>query len=143
MKTCWNFLSDKAKAVARDAQAAVVEARLKAEKLMATEAHIEKMRIDYVDRFNAAQKEAHQISDNIAYRQFLDHLQELKGRVHGQVLHAELQVANAKAALTVAQREQAKMEAMVERDMRQRAELLAKSEQRAMDEAGIRLFNQR
>ena len=102
-----------------------------------------KMRIDYVDRFNAAQKEAHQISDNIAYRQFLDHLQELKGRVHGQVLHAELQVANAKAALTVAQREQAKMEAMVERDMRQRAELLAKSEQRAMDEAGIRLFNQR
>jgi flagellar biosynthesis chaperone FliJ len=45
--------------------------------------------------------------------------------------------------LVKALREQAKMDAMVERDERNQALAIAKQEQRAMDEAGLRLFNSR
>jgi flagellar export protein FliJ len=47
----------------------------------------------------------------------------------------------AKDKLSAAQREKAKMEAMVEREQRNAAADAAKQEQRQMDEAGIRLFN--
>jgi flagellar biosynthesis chaperone FliJ len=45
--------------------------------------------------------------------------------------------------LVKALREQAKMDAMVERDKRNQALAIAKQEQREMDEAGLRLFNAR
>jgi len=45
--------------------------------------------------------------------------------------------------LLVAQREQAKMEAMVEREERNAEQIAAKKEQRELDAAGIRLFNLR
>ncbi len=45
------------------------------------------------------------------------------------------------AALVAARREQAKMEAMVEREARNDAALEAKKDQRVLDETGIRLFN--
>ncbi len=137
----WTVLADKAANATRDAQAVVNEARIKVEKLQGSVAHVDRLRDDYVARFNAAQKEAHKISDNVAYRQFLDHLQELKQKVKSQLAQCELQLADAKAAFQQAQREQAKMEAMVEREERNAAAAAAKQEQRQMDEAGIRLHN--
>lgn len=139
----WSVLADKAASATRDAQAAVNEARIKVEKLQGSVAHVDRLRDDYIARFNAAQKEAHKISDNVAYRQFLDHLQELKQKVKSQQAQAELQLADAKAAFQQAQREQAKMEAMVEREERNRMLALARTEQRALDEAGLRAFNMR
>jgi len=139
----WSVLADKAASATRDAQAAVNEARIKVEKLQGSVAHVDRLRDDYIARFNAAQKEAHKISDNVAYRQFLDHLQELKQKVKSQQVQAELQLADAKAAFQQAQREQAKMEAMVEREERNRMLAMAKTEQRALDEAGLRAFNMR
>ena len=44
-------------------------------------------------------------------------------------------------ALAMARREQAKMEAMVEREARNDAAAEAKKDQRVLDETGIRLFN--
>jgi flagellar export protein FliJ len=44
-------------------------------------------------------------------------------------------------ALATARREQAKMEAMVEREARNDAAAEAKKDQRVLDETGIRLFN--
>ena len=90
-------------------------ARSKVMQLEASLAHIEKLKVDYLERYNAAQKETHSISDNIAYRQFLEHLRGLRMRVESQTAMARVQLNEAKAALLVAQREQAKMEAMVER----------------------------
>ena len=139
----WSVLADKAATATRDAQALVNEAKLKVEKLQASVAHVDRLRDDYIARYNAAQKQAHKISDNVAYRQFLDHLQELKQKVKSQQVQAELQLADAKAALQHAQREQAKMEAMVEREQRNRMLAMAKVEQRALDEAGLRAFNMR
>ena len=136
----WTVLADKAANATRDAQALVNDAKLKVEKLQASVAHVDRLRDDYIARYNAAQKEAHKISDNVAYRQFLDHLQELKQKVKSQLAQAELQLADAKAAFQQAQREQAKMEAMVEREERNRLLALAKAEQRAMDEAGLRAY---
>ncbi len=142
-KNIWTVLADKAANATRDAQAAVNAAKLKVDKLQASVDHVDRLRDDYIVRYNAAQKEAHKISDNIAYRQFLDHLQELKQKVKSQLAQVELQLADAKAAYRAAQREQVKMEAMVEREERNRLLALAKTEQRTMDEMGLRAFNLR
>ena len=139
----WTILADKAANATRDAQAVVNDAKLKVDKLQDSVAHVDRLRDDYIVRYNAAQKEAHKISDNVAYRQFLDHLQELKQKVKSQLAQAELQLADAKAAFQQAQREQAKMEAMVEREERSRLLAAAKVEQRSLDEAGLRAYNLR
>ncbi len=144
MKTnIWSVLADKAASAARDAQAAVNDARLKLDKLQASVAHVDRLRDDYILRYNAAQKEAHKISDNLAYRQFLDHLQELKQKVKSQQAQAELMLAEAKSAHQQALREQLKMEAMVEREERNRLLAAARSDQKAMDQAGLAQFNRR
>ncbi len=144
MKTnIWSVLADKAASAARDAQAAVNDARLKLDKLQASVAHVDRLRDDYILRYNAAQKEAHKISDNLAYRQFLDHLQELKQKVKSQQAQAELMLAEAKAAHQQALQEQMKMEAMVEREERNRLLAAARSDQKAMDQAGLAQFNRR
>jgi flagellar export protein FliJ len=143
MSKFWNILAERALNSTREAHARVVEARERVEKLEGSEAHIDKLRADYVERYNTTQKEAHKISDNIAYRQFLEHLRGLRLRVEAQTSVARVQLNEARAALLVAQREQAKMEAMVEREERNAERLAAQKEQRELDAAGIRLFNLR
>ena len=143
MNNCWNILAERAQNATRDAHARVAEARARVEKLEGSEAHIDKLRADYVERYNATQKESHKISDNIAYRKFLEHLRGLRLRVESQTAAARVQLNEAKAALLVALREQAKMEAMVEREERNAELTAAKKEQRELDETGIRLFNLR
>jgi len=143
MNNCWNLLAERAQHATREAHARVGEARARVEKLEGSEAHIDKLRADYVERYNVTQKEAHKISDNIAYRQFLEHLRGLRLRVEAQTSAARVALNEAKAALLVAQRAQIKMEAMVEREERNAKRLAAQKEQRELDAAGIRLFNLR
>jgi flagellar export protein FliJ len=142
-QTTWTVLADKAKTAVRDAQQLVTDARQRVAKLEQSIAHLDQLRDDYIARYNEAQKEAHSISDTITYRKFLEHLRGLRRRVEGQLEDANLKLADAKAELVKALREQAKMDAMVERDERNQALAVAKHEQRAMDEAGLRLFNAR
>ncbi len=143
MNHCWNILAERAQHATREAHARVLEARARVEKIEGSEVHIDKLRADYVERYNATQKESHKISDDIAYRQFLEHLYGLRLRVESQTAAARVQLNEAKAALLFAQREQAKMEAMVEREERNAEQIAAKKEQRELDAAGIRLFNLR
>jgi flagellar export protein FliJ len=142
-QTTWTVLADKAKTAVRDAQQLVTNARERVAKLEQSIAHLDQLRDDYIARYNEAQKEAHAISDTITYRKFLEHLRGLRGRIEGQLQDANLMLAEAKSELVKALREQAKMDAMVERDERNQALAVAKQEQRAMDEAGLRLFNAR
>lgn len=142
-QTTWTVLAEKAQTAVRDAQQLVTEARHRVNKLEQSIAHLDQLRDDYIARYNETQKVAHSIADTITYRKFLEHLRGLRGRVEGQLQDANLQLADAKAELVKALREQAKMDAMVERDQRNQAQVLAKQEQRAMDEAGLRLFNAR
>ena len=142
-QTTWMVLADKAQTAVRDAQQLVTDARQRVAKLEQSLTHLDQLRDDYIARYNETQKEAHSISDTITYRKFLEHLRGLRGRVEGQLQDANLRLADAKAELVKALREQAKMNAMVERDERNQAVAVAKQEQRAMDEAGLRLFNAR
>jgi flagellar export protein FliJ len=142
-QTTWTVLADKAQTAVRDAQQLVTDARQRMAKLEQSLTHLDQLRDDYIARYNETQKEAHSISDTITYRKFLEHLRGLRGRVEGQLQDANLRLADAKAELVKALREQAKMNAMVERDERNQAVAVAKQEQRAMDEAGLRLFNAR
>ena len=142
-QTTWTVLAEKAQTALRDAQQLVTDARQRVAKLEQSLAHLDQLRDDYIARYNETQKEAHAISDTITYRKFLEHLRGLRGRIEGQLQDANLMLAEAKAELVKALREQAKMDAMVERDERNQALAVAKQEQRAMDEAGLRLFNAR
>lgn len=141
--TTWTVLADKAQADVRDAQEQINEARRRVEKLEGSIAHLDGLRDDYIVRYNEAQKVAHSIAETITYRKFLEHLRGLRRKVESQLQDASLQLADAKAAHMKALREQAKMDAMVERDARNQALAAAKLEQRALDEAGLRLFNLR
>ncbi len=143
MQNCWTVLSGRAKSKANDIQALVVQARARVTQLQGSAAHIEKLRLDYVSRYQLAQKQAHMIGDNLAYRQFLDHLHGLAERVQGQLTAALREYEAIKQSWTEAQREQVKMEAMVERDARNTAQTKAKREQKEIDAAGITLFNLR
>lgn len=141
MNKTWSVLQQRAETAAQEAQAEVNTARARVAQLEASEAHILTLKQDYLARYNAAQKETHTIADNIAYRRFLDHLHGLRQRVLKQLDAAQLDLGTAKGKLADARREQAKMEAMVEREARKAAAAAAKQEQRMLDEAGIRLFN--
>jgi flagellar export protein FliJ len=143
MNKTWSVLKQRAEAAAHEAQAELNAVRARVTQLEASEAHIDKLKQDYLARYKEAQKEAHTIADNIAYRKFLDHLHGLRMRVSKQREAAEYDLGVAKDKLSVAQREQAKMEAMVERENRHTAAAAAKQEQRQLDEAGIRLYNQK
>lgn len=141
--TPWTVLADKAQTAARDAQAQVNAVREQVEKLEASLAHVDRLRDDYIARYNETQKNAHSIQDTITYRKFLEHLRGLRRKVEGQLQQVNLALAEVKHAHALALREQAKMAAMVEREQRNRALAAAKVEQRALDEAGLRLFNLR
>lgn len=143
MNKTWSVLKQRAEAAAHEAQAEVNVARGRVAQLEASEAHIDKLKHDYLARYNEAQKQTHTIGDNIAYRKFLDHLHGLRQRVRKQLEAAETDLGTAKGKLSAAQREQAKMEAMVEREQRNTAAKAAKQEQLQMDEVGIRLFNEK
>ncbi len=141
MNKTWSVLKQRAEAAAQEAQAEVNAIRARVNQLEASEAHIDKLKQDYLARYNEAQKQTHTIADNIAYRKFLDHLHGLRMRVTKQREAADYDLGVAKDKLSAARREQAKMEAMVEREERNAAAAAAKQEQRQMDEAGIRLHN--
>jgi flagellar export protein FliJ len=141
MNRTWTVLQQRAETATQEAQAAMQTARAKVTQLESSLAHIEKLKQDYLERYSAAQKEAHSISDNIAYRRFIDHLNGLRHRVVLQLTAAQHELDATQAALVTARREQAKMEAMVEREARNDAAIEAKKDQRALDETGIRLFN--
>ena len=59
----------------------------------------------------------------------------------GQLSAAQKGLEATQVVLVNARREQAKMEAMVEREARNDAAAEAKKDQRVLDETGIRLFN--
>ncbi len=141
MNKTWSVLKQRAETATQEAQAELNLVRSRVNQLQASEAHIDKLKQDYLARYNEAQKETHTIADNIAYRKFLDHLHGLRLRVTKQREAAEHDLSAAKDKLSAAQREEAKMEAMVEREERNAAAAAARQEQRQMDEAGIRLFN--
>lgn len=141
MQNCWTVLAGRAKSATNDAHGIVVAARARVAQLQGSLDHLEKLRQDYIARYEAAQKKAHMIGDNLAYRQFLDHLQTLNERVMSQMSAAQQELERAKQAWTAAQREQVKMEAMVERDARNKLQEKNKREQKQVDEAGITLFN--
>jgi flagellar export protein FliJ len=143
MQNCWTVLAGRAKTATNDAHAIVVAARTRVTQLQGSLDHLEKLRLDYVARYQAAQKEAHMIGDNLAYRQFLDHLQTLNERVMSQMSAAQQELARVKKAWAAAQLEQVKMEAMVERDLRNELQEKNKREQKESDAAGITLFNLR
>lgn len=141
MNKTWSVLKQRAETATQEARAALNAMRTRMAQLEASEAHIQKLKQDYLTRYNEAQKKTHTIGDNIAYRKFLDHLHGLRLRVQKQLDAAVVDMENARVKLLAAQREQAKMEAMVEREARNVAAVAAKQEQRELDAAGIRLFN--
>ena len=141
MNRTWTVLQQRAETATQEAQGAMQTARSKVIQLESSLAHIDKLKVDYLERYSVAQKETHSIGDNIAYRRFIDHLNGLRHRVLGQLSAAQKGLEATQVVLANARREQAKMEAMVEREARNDAAAEAKKDQRVVDETGIRLFN--
>jgi len=104
MNRTWTVLQQRAETATQEAQGVMQTARNKATQLEASLAHIEKLKVDYLERYNIAQKETHSISDNIAYRRFIDHLNGLRHRVMVQLSAAQKELDATKLALATARR---------------------------------------
>ena len=106
MNKTWSVLKQRAEAAAQEAQAEVNTVRARVSQLEASEAHIDKLKQDYLARYNEAQKETHSIADNIAYRKFLDHLHGLRMRVTKQREAADYDLGVAKDKLVICKKRQ-------------------------------------
>ena len=67
MNRTWTVLQQRAETATQEAQAAMQTARNKVTQLDASLAHIEKLKVDYLERYSIAQKEAHSISAGLDY----------------------------------------------------------------------------
>jgi flagellar export protein FliJ len=143
MNNTWKILANRAKTATEEAQSVVVTARARVTQLQASLDHIETLRVDYITRYHATQKEMHMIADNLAYRQFLEHLGSLTERVTAQMETAQAELESVKALWSEAYKQQLKMEAMVERDATNKKNAAIKLEQKQTDQAGITQFNLR
>ena len=104
MNRTWTVLQQRAETATQEAQGAMQTARSKVTQLEGSLTHIEKLKVDYLERYNLAQKETHSISENIAYRQFIVHLNGLRHRVLGQLSAAQKELDATKVALETARR---------------------------------------
>ena len=88
-----------------------------------------------------AEKKSLTIHESVNFRGFLQQIQTLIKRVDVDLQHAKFELDVLKGNLLAAEKKRIQMETLQEQDERRVREAAAKREQRAMDAAGVMLFN--
>ena len=117
MKNTWKVLLKKAEAKVSEAQANFVKELTKMNQLKRSILHIEKLKADYLKKYKNTTKKAHNISDDIGFRNFLEHLESLKKRTDLQIEEVKKSLEKAIQNKKIAIIEQTKMEVMIKRDL--------------------------
>lgn len=121
--------------------AALVKGREKIKSLEQSRGRMEALYADYLARSLEAEKKSLSIQESVNFRGFLQQIQTLIKRVDVDLQHAKFELDVLKANLLAAEKKRIQMETLQEQDERRVREAAAKSEQRAMDAAGVMLFN--
>ena len=140
-RAAWPILAKKAKEKCDQAMAALVKGREKIKSLEQSRGRMEALYADYLARSLAAEKKSLSIQESVNFRGFLQQIQTLIKRVDVDLQHAKFELDVLKGNLLAAEKKRIQMETLQEQDERRVREAAAKREQRAMDAAGVMLFN--
>ena len=140
-RAAWPILAKKAKEKCDQAMAALVKGREKIKNLEQSRGRMEALYADYLARSLEAEKKSLTIQESVNFRGFLQQIQTLIKRVDVDLQHAKFEIDVLKGNLLAAEKKRIQMETLQEQDERRVREAAAKREQRAMDAAGVMLFN--
>ena len=142
-RAAWPILAKKAKEKCDQAMAALVKGREKIKNLEQSRGRMEALYADYLARSLEAEKKSLTIQESVNFRGFLQQIQTLIKRVDVDLQHAKFELDVLKGNLLAAEKKRIQMETLQEQDERRVREAAAKREQRAMDAAGVMLFNKK
>jgi flagellar export protein FliJ len=140
-RAAWPILAKKAKEKCDQAMAALVKGREKIKSLEQSRGRMEALYADYLARSLEAEKKSLSIQESVNFRGFLQQIQTLIKRVDVDLQHAKFELDVLKGNLLAAEKKRIQMETLQEQDERRVREAATKREQRAMDAAGVMLFN--
>ena len=139
----WSRLAKRAEAQASNALAEVADARRRLQKLAASEARLLELRADYVARLQKVERVAHAMSQNMACRRYISHVESLLQKiVEAQALVHEA-IARAREKHREAEVDRVKMQHLAENEAARVLRLRNTREQRQMDQLAISRFNLR
>jgi flagellar export protein FliJ len=140
-RAAWPILAKKAKEKCDQAMAALVKGREKIKNLEQSRNRMEALYVDYLARSIEAEKNSLSMQETVNFRGFLQQIQTLIKRVDVDLQHAKFELDVLKGNLLAAEKKRIQMETLQDQDERRVREAAAKREQRAMDAAGVMLFN--
>ena len=140
-RAAWPILAKKAKEKCDQAMAALVKGREKIKNLEQSRNRMEALYTDYLARSIEAEKNSLSMQETVNFRGFLQQIQTLIKRVDVDLQHAKFELDVLKGNLLAAEKKRIQMETLQEQDERRVRVAAAKREQRAMDAAGVMLFN--
>ena len=140
-RAAWPILAKKAKEKCDQAMAALVKGREKIKSLEQSRSRMEALYADYLARSLEAEKKSLSIQESVNFRGFLQQIQTLIKRVDVDLQHAKFELDVLKGNLLAAEKKRIQMETLQEQDEQRVREAATKREQRAMDAAGVMLFN--
>ena len=140
-RAAWPILAKKAKEKCDQAMAALVKGREKIKGLEQSRDRMDVLYADYLARSIETEKKSLTMQETVNFRGFLQQIQTLIKRVDIDLQHAKFELDVLKGNLLAAEKKRIQMETLQEQDERRIREAAAKREQRAMDAAGVMLFN--
>ena len=140
-RAAWPILAKKAKEKCDQAMAALVKGREKIKGLEQSRDRMDVLYADYLARSIETEKKSLSMQETVNFRGFLQQIQTLIKRVDIDLQHAKFELDVLKGNLLAAEKKRIQMETLQEQDERRIREAAAKRDQRAMDAAGVMLFN--
>jgi flagellar export protein FliJ len=140
-RAAWPILVKKAKEHSDACQLSMVKARDQVNHLQMNRQKMEMLYQDYLARSKEAERKAHNISQTMNYRAFMQQLQSLMARLDVDLDKANRQLQVARNKLQEAELKRIKLEALMEQDLQAVKKFQLKREQREMDAAGVMLYN--
>ena len=142
-RAAWPVLVKKAQERVDRALAEVVRARERIQSLQASRQRMQTLYADYVRRCREAEQSAQSITVSQSFRNFLKQLQDLMLRVDVDLAQAQQHWQACRQRLQQAENKRLQMQTLMDKDVQRVRAHLKEREQKAMDAAGVMLYNLR
>jgi flagellar export protein FliJ len=142
-RQCWSVLIQKAQRDKAAAQQSAAQAQEQLERLQGNAQRIEQMLADYKAQHESVQGQSHHMADSLNYRQFIDQLGTLRGRVQRDLSAALAQRERLRQVVLRLDMELSKLDKLQEQDLKKAQQLNNQREQNRMDEWGVMRFQLR
>jgi flagellar export protein FliJ len=139
----WSMLAKRMQMRASEGLADALKAGDRLAALQRSEVRLNELRADYVARLVVVEGGRHTMSENMNCRRYIAHVDELRGRLAGQLVAAQEELAHAKQVHQRLEVECAKLTQLAERALEAERCRLRAGEQARLDALAITRFNLR